>query len=73
VHKITTSSSSYPTEKGVKVGDRISKAQKAYSAFLSRNDSKNDLVYSNDAYGGLSFFSNKQRQIREIQLLGSSC
>ncbi|RAM53097.1 MAG: hypothetical protein C6Y22_03160 [Hapalosiphonaceae cyanobacterium JJU2] len=73
VHFIKTSSSLYPTEKGIKVGDRISKAQKAYSAFLSRNDTKNDLVYSNDAYGGLVFSSNKQRRIKEIRLLGASC
>jgi hypothetical protein len=72
VHKITTSSSSYPTEKGVKVGDSISKAQKAYSA-LSSKKSENNLSYSNDAYGGLVFSSNKQSVIREIILLGASC
>ena len=72
VHQIATSSLSYPTEKGVKVGEGISKAQKAYSAFSSRF-SENNLAYSNDAYGGLVFSSNKQRVIREIRLLAASC
>ena len=72
VHLITASSSRYPADKGVKVGDGISKAQKAYSTFLSRNDN-NFLAYTNDAYGGLVFSSNKQRLIREIRLVAASC
>jgi hypothetical protein len=88
VHQITTSSSSYPTEKGIKVGDRISTALKAYSTLLSTNeytstlsisellskiDSENGLVYPNDAYGGLFFSINKQRGIREIRLVKGAC
>ncbi|MBW4612978.1 MAG: hypothetical protein KME21_06785 [Desmonostoc vinosum HA7617-LM4] len=73
VHLIKTSSSHHPTDKGIKVGDRIGKAQKTYSAFLSRNDTKNYLAYPNDAFGGLVFSISKQGVIREIQLLGASC
>ncbi|MBE9105341.1 hypothetical protein IQ229_10425 [Nostoc cf. edaphicum LEGE 07299] len=48
-------------------------AQKAYSTFSSTIDSEKNLVYPNDAYGGLVFLSNKQRRIREIKLLAASC
>jgi hypothetical protein len=73
VHFINTSSSVYPTIQGVKVGDRISTAQKAYSTFSSTIDSEKNLVYPNDAYGGLIFSINKQRLIRKISLLAASC
>jgi hypothetical protein len=73
VYFIKTSSSRYPTENRIKVGDRISTAQKAYSTLLSKIDSEKNLVYPNDAYGGLVFYTNKQRRIREISLLGASC
>ncbi|MEH2207448.1 MAG: hypothetical protein V7K53_25835 [Nostoc sp.] len=73
VHQITASSSRYPTENGVKVSNRISTAQKAYSTFSSTIDSEKNLVYPNDAYGGLVFSSNKQRRIRQIRLLAASC
>jgi hypothetical protein len=76
VHQIITSSSRYPTEKGVKVGDNISKAQKAYSNLLSKiTRLKNEvlLAYSNDAYGGLVFTANKQNSIQQIRLIGASC
>ncbi|MUG96610.1 hypothetical protein F7734_31450 [Scytonema sp. UIC 10036] len=72
VYHITASSSQYPTEKGVKVGDRTSKAEKAYSPFSSKNEG-DILVYPNDAFGGLSFLSNKQRVIRKIDILMASC
>ncbi|MHC5737783.1 hypothetical protein [Nostoc sp.] len=74
VHQITAYSSRYPTENGVKVGDRISTAQKSYSTFSSTINSENNLLaYPNDAYGGLVFSLNKQRRIREIRLLAASC
>jgi maltose-binding protein MalE len=76
VHMIITSTSRYPTERGVKVGDNISKAQKAYSNLLSkfeRGEGFDNLAYSNDAYGGLVFSSNKQRVIRKIRLVAASC
>lgn len=88
VHQITTSSSSYPTEKGVKVGDRITTALKVYSALLStyeytstlstsellsKIDSENGLMYPNDAYGGLFFSINKQRGVKEIRLVKGAC
>jgi hypothetical protein len=88
VHQITTTSSSYPTEKGVKVSDRITTALKAYSTFLSTHeytstlstsellskiDSENGLVYPNDAYGGLFFSINKQKGIKEIRLVKGAC
>ncbi|BDA76408.1 hypothetical protein CAL7716_105740 (plasmid) [Calothrix sp. PCC 7716] len=72
VHQIIASSPSYPTEKGVKVGDGISRARKAYSAIISRVNG-NNLAYSNDAFGGLVFSSSKQQVIRTIRLLGASC
>lgn len=72
VHQIITLSPRYPTEKGVKVGDGISKARKSYSAFISRVNG-NNLAYSNDAYGGLVFSSSTQGVIRTIRLLGASC
>ena len=88
VHQITSYSSYYPTEKGVKVGNNIIKALKAYSTLLSTNeytstlstsellskiDSENRLGYANDAYGGLFFSTNKQRGIREIRLVAGAC
>ncbi|MCL6755417.1 hypothetical protein KBT16_32330 [Nostoc sp. CCCryo 231-06] len=73
VHQISASSSRYPTENGVKVGDRINTVQKAYSTLLSTIDSEKNLVYPNDAYGGLLFSTNKQRRIREIRLVEASC
>ncbi|BAZ54287.1 hypothetical protein NIES4103_69720 (plasmid) [Nostoc sp. NIES-4103] len=88
VHQITIYSSYYPTEKGVKVGDNIIKALKAYSTLLStyeytstlstsellsKIDTENPLVYANDAYGGLFFSVNKQRNIREIRLVAGAC
>lgn len=72
VHQIIVSSPNYRTEKGIKVGDGISKAQKSYSAFISKLN-ENNLAYSNDAFGGLVFTTNKQRVIRTIRLLGASC
>lgn len=88
VHQITTYSSYYPTEKGLKVGDNIIKAFKAYSTLLStyeytsilstsqllsKIDTENPLVYANDAYGGLFFSVNKQKGIREIRLVKGAC
>jgi hypothetical protein len=76
VHLIDTFSSRYSTEKGVKVGDSVGKAQKAYSNLLSkfeRGEEFDNLAYSNDAYGGLVFSSNKQRVIRNIRLVATSC
>lgn len=78
VDEIITSSPLYPTEKGIKVGDDISKAKKAYSTFdtpSSRMASSKDLlVYVNDDYGGgLSFATNQRGKIREIKLLAISC
>ncbi|NJL79062.1 MAG: hypothetical protein HC917_09890 [Richelia sp. SM2_1_7] len=76
VHLITTSSSLYPTEQGIKVGDNVSKPQKLYSNLLSKIERAKDLdylTYSNDAYGGLVFYFNNQRSIKKIILLAASC
>jgi hypothetical protein len=88
VHLITTTSSRYPTEKGVKIGVNISTALTAYSTLLSTNEytstlstsellskvnSENGLNYPNDAYGGLFFSVNKQKVIREIRLVKGAC
>lgn len=80
VHQITVSSPNYHTEKEVKVGDKIDKAQKTYSDFISQYDKAEDigenldgLGYINGEYGGLVFEINKQGIIHKINLLKSSC
>jgi hypothetical protein len=74
VEIIITSSPLYPTEKGIKIGDDISKAKKAYSTFARTTSSKDLLVYGNDDYGGgLSFATNQRGKIREIKLIATGC
>ena len=76
MHQIKASSSRYSTEKGVKVGDSISKAQKAYSTSKSNSETGKDenyLTYPNAAFGGLMFIGDKQMIIKEISLADASC
>ncbi|MBW4513247.1 MAG: hypothetical protein KME64_43225 [Scytonematopsis contorta HA4267-MV1] len=80
VHRIMVSSPSYPTEMGVKVGDKIDKARKAYSNLVSRYERAENrgqkldtLGYLNDAFGGLVFEVNKQGIIQKIHLSKASC
>jgi hypothetical protein len=78
VASISTTSKSYPTNEGIRVGDPISKAKKIYgrkfsSEDLIRNPEQYSLAYVNDAYGGLSFRANQQGKITEIALSAASC
>jgi hypothetical protein len=71
VYNIKTTNPAYATSEGVKVGDPISKAKKAYAKYQSQQDSE-ALRYVNQAFGGLKF-TTRQGIITEIDLLGSSC
>ncbi|MGF1672983.1 MAG: hypothetical protein ACFCUV_04760 [Rivularia sp. (in: cyanobacteria)] len=77
VESMFISSPRYPTEKGIKVGDNISKAQKAYSNLLSQFNRGKDLdylgYYTNEFHGGLSFSSDKEKIIKQISLVAASC
>lgn len=73
VYLINAYNSNYPTEKKIRIGDSITKAQKAYSNFSALNVEQEKLVYPNDAYGGLTFFTDTQRKINKISLLAGSC
>lgn len=76
VHIIKASSSRYSTEKNVKVGDSMRKAQKAYSTSKFNSEmgkDENYLTYPNAAFGGLMFIGDKQMIIKEISLSDASC
>ncbi|NJN12494.1 MAG: hypothetical protein HC815_32870 [Richelia sp. RM1_1_1] len=70
VESMFTFSSRYPTEKGIKVGDNISKAQKAYFNLLSQFNRRKDLdylgYYTSEFHGGLSFSSDKQKSLNKL-------
>ncbi len=76
--KISTTSKSYATKEGVRVGDPISKAKKIYgSKFGSeqtiRNQDEYSIAYINANNGGLSFEANQQGIITKISLMSQSC
>jgi hypothetical protein len=71
VYNIKTTNPAYATSEGIKVGDLVSKAKKAYAKYQSQQDSE-ALRYVNQAFGGLKF-KTSQGIITEIDLLGSSC
>jgi hypothetical protein len=80
VYRIMVSSPNYPTEMGVKVGDKIDKARKAYSNLVSKYERAEDrgekldtLGYLNADFGGLVFEVNKQGIIQKIHLAKASC
>jgi hypothetical protein len=71
IYNIQTTNPSYATSEGIRVGDSISKAKKAYAKYQFQQDGE-VLRYINQAYGGLSF-KTSQGVITEIDLLSSSC
>jgi hypothetical protein len=71
IFNIQTTNPAYITSEGIKVGDPVSKAKKAYAKYQSQQDSE-ALRYVNQAFGGLKF-KVSQGIITEIDLLGSSC
>jgi hypothetical protein len=75
---ISTTSKSYATKEGVRVGDPISKAKKIYgskfgSEQIIRDQQEYSIAYINANYGGLSFEANQQGIITKIGLMSQSC
>jgi hypothetical protein len=78
VDSITTTSKTYATKEGIRVGDPITKAQKIYSSKFGGEQIIDDseeysLSYVNSSYGGISFNADKRGIITKIHLLSSSC
>ena len=78
VDAITTTSKSYVTNEGVRVGDSISKAKKIYgqkfaSEQIIRTKEKYSVAYINANNGGISFEANQQGIITEIGVSAQSC
>jgi hypothetical protein len=71
IFNIQTTNPAYITSEGIRVGDPVSKAKKAYARYQSQQDSE-ALRYVNQSYGGLSFRTS-QGVITEIDLLSESC
>jgi hypothetical protein len=71
IFNIQTTNPAYRTSEGIRVGDPVSKAKKAYAKYQSQQDSE-ALRYVNQSYGGLSFITS-QGVITEIDLLSESC
>lgn len=69
---INTSSRLYATEKGLRVGDSISKV-KAYNKFKSEGINKNSVSFFNSSDGGRLSFLAKNGKITRIILLSTSC
>lgn len=78
VDAITTTSKSYVTNEGIRVGDPISKAKKIYgrkfgSEQAIRTKEDYSIAYLNANNGGISFKANQQGIITEIDLVAQSC
>jgi hypothetical protein len=78
VDAITTTSKSYVTNEGVKVGDPINKAKKIYgrkfgSEQVIHSKEKYSIAYINANNGGISFEANQQGIITEIGVTAQSC
>jgi outer membrane protein assembly factor BamE (lipoprotein component of BamABCDE complex) len=78
VDVITTTSKSYVTNEGVRVGDPISKAKNIYgrkfgSEQVIRTKEKYYVAYINANNGGISFEANQQGIITEIVVSAQSC
>jgi hypothetical protein len=78
VDAITTTSKSYVTNEGIRVGDPISKVKKIYgrkfgSEQAIRSKEKYSIAYINANNGGISFEANQQGVITEIGLTAQSC
>jgi hypothetical protein len=78
VDVITTTSKSYVTNEGVRVGDPISKAKKIYGRKFGSEQAIHDkneysVAYINANNGGLSFEANQQGIITKIVLTAQSC
>jgi hypothetical protein len=71
IFNIQTTNPAYITSEGIRVGDLVSKAKKAYAKYQSQQDSE-ALRYVNESYGGLAF-KVSQGIITEIDILSSSC
>ncbi len=71
IFNIQTTNPAYITSEGIRVGDHVNKAKKAYAKYQSQQDSE-ALRYVNKSYGGLSF-KTSQGVITEIDLLSESC
>jgi hypothetical protein len=70
---ISTSSKLYATEKGVRIGDPISKAKRIYSKFKSEKFGNEQLSFFNRNDNGRLSFSAKKGKITNINLLSTSC
>ncbi len=78
VETITTTSKSYATKEGVRVGDPISKAKKIYGSKFGSEQAVHDkneysVAYINVNNGGLSFEANQKGIITKIGLMAQSC
>jgi hypothetical protein len=78
VDAITTTSKSYVTNEGVRVGDPINKAKKIYGRKFGSEQAIHDkneysVAYINANNGGLSFEANQQGIITKISLMAQSC
>jgi hypothetical protein len=78
VETITTTSKSYATKEGVRVGDPISKAKKIYGSKFGSEQAIHDkneysVAYINANNGGLSFEANQKGIIIKIGLMAQSC
>lgn len=70
---ISTSNRLYATEKGVRIGDSISKAKRTYRKFKSEQTDNKFLSFSNKSDNGRLSFVAKNGKITNINLMSTSC
>lgn len=74
IYNIETIDSRYPTNKGIKVGDSITKAARVYSKHAEKSkDGFQLLLEASHRPGGLYFYAGKNGKIKKIELLYDVC
>lgn len=74
IYDIETTDSRYPTNKGIKVGDSITKAARVYSKHAEKSKDGFQLVLEgSNGPGGLLFYAGKNGKIKKIELLYDVC